>query len=135
MTRSISATRSAFAILAVPAVVAILAILAATTAPSAAAHAELERAVPAADSILAEPPAQVVLPFSQRFEPAFTKVRVVDANGREVAGGEFQVDDADPRRLRVDLPRLAPGTYQVNWRVLSIDTHISEGRFGFVVRP
>ena len=132
MTRSISAAWSAFAILAV---VAAFAALAAATAPPAAAHAELDRTVPAADSVLGEPPAQIVLQFSQRFEPAFTKVRVVDANGREVAGGEFQVDDADPRRLRVDLPRLAPGTYQVNWRVLSIDTHVSEGRFGFVVRP
>ena len=123
------------ALLAVCAVVALLAALAATTAPPAMSHAELERTVPAADSVLRDPPERLILRFSQRFEPAFTRVRVLDASRRQVAGDEVQVDAADPRQLRVDLPRLAPGAYSVHWRVLSIDTHVSEGQFGFVVRP
>jgi methionine-rich copper-binding protein CopC len=33
----------------------------------------------------------------------------------------------------VTLPPLAPGTYTVIWRVLSVDSHITEGRFTFRV--
>ena len=135
LTASAASARVLGATLEVCAVLALLAGLAATTAPPAAAHAELERTVPAAASVLREPPERLILRFSQRFEPAFTRVRVLDASRRQVAGGEVQVDEADPRQLRVDLPRLAPGAYSVHWRVLSIDTHVSEGQFGFVVRP
>jgi methionine-rich copper-binding protein CopC len=91
--------------------------------------------VPAAGSIVHEPPARLTLRFSQRFEPAFTRVKIVDASGQQVAGDTIEIDGADPRRLGVALPKLAPGAYRVHWRVLSVDTHVSEGQFGFVVRP
>jgi methionine-rich copper-binding protein CopC len=35
----------------------------------------------------------------------------------------------------VPLRPLAPGQYNVRWRVLSVDTHKTEGSFGFEVRP
>ena len=37
--------------------------------------------------------------------------------------------------LLVSLPQLAPGTYKVTWRVLSVDTHVTEGDFTFDVAP
>ena len=37
--------------------------------------------------------------------------------------------------LRVTLAPLAPGTYRVVWRVLSVDTHVTEGDFTFTVVP
>jgi methionine-rich copper-binding protein CopC len=116
------------------AVLAGLGVMLAATAPPAAAHAELERAVPAPGSILRQPPEQLVLRFSQRFEPAFTKVRVLDADNHEVPV-EIRADEADPRQLRVALPTLAPGAYRVHWRVLSVDTHVRDGQFEFFVRP
>ena len=112
-----------------------LAALAATPAPNAAAHAELVRTVPAAGSAVRESPARLTLRLSQRFEPAFSRVRVLNAQGEPVGSGEVQVDPADPRQLSVSLPRLAPGTYRVQWRVLSVDTHVSEGHLAFDVRP
>jgi methionine-rich copper-binding protein CopC len=33
----------------------------------------------------------------------------------------------------VGLKALPPGTYQVHWRVLSVDTHKTEGNFSFSV--
>jgi methionine-rich copper-binding protein CopC len=45
------------------------------------------------------------------------------------------VDRGDARILRVSLPPLSPGTYRVVWRVLSVDTHVSEGDFTFDVAP
>lgn len=113
----------------------LLAVLAVALAPHAAAHARLERAVPAAGSALRESPGHLTLWFSQRFEPAFSRVRVLDSKGEQVDNGDAQIEVDDARRLKVSLPKLAPGTYQVHWRVLSVDTHVSEGRFTFDVRP
>jgi len=47
--------------------------------------------------------------------------------------GPAQVDAASRTLLRVPLKPLAPGTYRVKWRVLSVDTHVTEGDFTFRV--
>ncbi len=102
----------------------------------ASAHARLERAVPAAGSAVRESPPQLKLWFTERLEPAFSKVQVFDRNGKQVDKGDPEVDRADAKLLRVSLPTLAPGTYRVKWRVLSVDTHVSKGDFTFnVVAP
>lgn len=113
----------------------LLAVLAATLAPHAAAHAKLERAVPAAGSAVRESPPRLTLWFSQRIEPAFSRVRVLNSRGTQVDNGDAQVDGADARMLGVSLPELAPGTYRVRWRVLSVDSHVIEGHFTFNVGP
>jgi methionine-rich copper-binding protein CopC len=113
----------------------LLAALAALPAPHAAAHAKLERTAPAAGSAVRESPAHLTLWFSQRVEPAFSEVRVLDAKGEQVNNAKAQVDRKDAKQLDVSLPRLAPGTYRVQWRVLSVDTHVVEGRFTFHVLP
>ena len=38
-------------------------------------------------------------------------------------------------QLRVPLKALPPGNYKVIWRVLSVDTHRTEGNFTFRVGP
>ena len=43
------------------------------------------------------------------------------------------MDAATPALLQVPLKPLAPGTYRVKWRVLSVDTHVTEGDFIFRV--
>jgi hypothetical protein len=30
---------------------------------------------------------------------------------------------------------LTPGTYRVSWRVVSVDTHPTEGNFTFTIKP
>lgn len=113
----------------------LLAALALMVATHVAAHAQLERAVPAAGSEVRVSPPRLTLWFSQRLESAFGKIRVLNAKGNQVDNGDSQLDVADARQLGVSLPRLAPGTYRVRWRVLSVDTHVSEGQFTFDVRP
>jgi methionine-rich copper-binding protein CopC len=108
---------------------------AALLASPAGAHAVLDYAVPAARSTLRGPPKEVMLKFSQRLEPAFSRIKVFDAKGKEVDRGDSSTDDADRSSLRVTLPPLAPGRYRVSWRVLSIDTHVSQGDFTFDVAP
>ena len=99
------------------------------------AHAFLERAVPAVGSSVHTSPTELKLWFTQRLEPAFSKVRVLDGRGKQVDSGDGRVDAADGVLLRVSLPRLTPGTYRVTWRVLSVDTHVSEGDFTFDIAP
>jgi hypothetical protein len=45
------------------------------------------------------------------------------------------MDPKYPSAMQVSLPPLPPGTYRVYWRVLSADTHVTEGDFSFVVAP
>jgi methionine-rich copper-binding protein CopC len=101
----------------------------------AGAHAFLERAVPVAGSSVHASPTELKLWFTQRVEPAFSKVRVSDGGGKQVDSGDGRVDATDRVLLRVSLPPLAPGTYRVTWRVLSVDSHVTEGDFTFDVAP
>ena len=80
-------------------------------------------------------PPQLKIWFTQRLEPAFSKVQVLDSSGKRVDNGDSRVDSADTTLLTVSLPRLSPGTYRVAWRVLSVDTHVTEGDHTFEVLP
>ncbi len=101
----------------------------------ASAHAVLERAEPLAGSRVTSSPPRVTLRFTERLEPAYSTVSVTDASGRRVDRDDSQVDPSDRAVLRVSLPPLPRGTYRVFWRVLSIDTHVSEGEYRFTVAP
>ena len=104
------------------------------TAP-ARSHAFLDHASPAVGSTVHGPPPRLELSFTQELEPAFSTVQVFDQDRRRQDKGDAKVDPRDPTRLRVSLPPLAPGRYRVEWRVLSVDTHVTEGDFTFVVAP
>jgi copper resistance protein C len=99
----------------------------------ALAHSGLQRAEPPVESTLKRPPKELKLYFSERLEPAYSRARVEDAQGARVDRDDSRVDRSNPLLLRVTLPPLAPGTYTVIWRVLSVDSHITEGRFMFRV--
>ena len=101
------------------------------TAGSAAGHAVLQRAEPRVESRLKRPPDEVKLYFSERLEPAYSALRVVNERGEQVDRRDSRVDRADPTLLRATLPPLPPGTYKVLWRVLSIDADVTDGAFTF----
>ena len=113
----------------------LIAALAAMSVSPAGAHARLERTAPAAGSTVHGSLPQLKLWFTERLEPTFSKVRVLDRTGKQVDKGDPEVDRADAKLLRVSLPKLASGTYRVQWRVLSVDTHVIEGDFTFSVAP
>jgi copper resistance protein C len=104
-------------------------------AAAAGAHAFLERADPRVGSTIRTPPTEVRLWFTERLEAAFSTVTVTNAAGQAVDTGDGRVDPAAPKQLRVSLPPLPAGTYTVLWRVLSVDTHVTEGTFHFTVAP
>jgi len=104
-------------------------------ASAAYAHAFLDHAQPAVGSTVHGPPAEVKLWFTQRLEPAFSTVRVLDSGGAQVDAKDKRVDPGDKTLLRVSLPKLAPGKYRVVWRILSVDTHPTEGDYTFEIAP
>ena len=100
---------------------------------SALAHAFLDHALPAVGSTVHESPHEIRLWFTQRLEPAFSKVRVFDNTGKQVDSGDSHVDSADPTIVATTVSSLAPGIYRVVWRIVSVDTHVTEGDFTFEV--
>jgi len=96
-------------------------------------HAFLERAEPRVGSTVKAAPTQVRVWFTEALEPAFSTLEVVNQSGDRVDLGPAQVDTARRAVLQVPLKPLAPGTYRVKWRVLSVDTHVTEGDFTFLV--
>jgi methionine-rich copper-binding protein CopC len=93
----------------------------------------LQRAEPPIESRLKRPPDEVKLYFSERIEPAYSSVRVVNDRGEQVDRRDTRVDRANPALLRATLPPLARGKYKVLWRVLSIDADVTEGAFTFTI--
>jgi copper resistance protein C len=113
------------------AVVALAALL--LGASAAWGHAFLDRAEPRVGSTVKSPPSQVRVWFNQDLEPAFSTLEVVNERGDRVDQGPAKADAANPVLLQVPLKPLRPGTYRVKWRVLSVDTHVTEGDFTFRV--
>jgi methionine-rich copper-binding protein CopC len=99
--------------------------------PAAQAHAFLDHASPPVGSAISTAPAAVTLWFTQDLEPAFSSVVVTNEVGQRVDLGNVQVPQGAPAQLQVGLRPLPPGTYTVRWRVVSVDTHPTEGTFTF----
>jgi len=102
---------------------------------AALAHAHLDHASPTVGSTVAQPPKEVSLWFTEALEAKFSTVEVRDAQGRLVQAGPATLASDNTAQLRVPLKALSPGTYKVIWRVLSVDTHRTQGDFTFRVGP
>ncbi|HEX7775572.1 MAG TPA: copper homeostasis periplasmic binding protein CopC [Parvibaculum sp.] len=108
---------------------------AALAASPAFAHARLEKADPAAGSMPAAPVAHIDLHYSEALEPHFSKAVLSDENGKPVdASSALDPEDARHLVLTPKTP-LDGGTYKVEWRVVSVDTHKTQGGFEFMVMP
>lgn len=112
-----------------------LSMLVLSIAAPAFGHALLVRAVPPAGATVSVAPHEVTLFFSEKIEPAFCRVQLLDAAGAAVATGGAHAIRGNDRALSVGVPRLSPGLYTVVWHATSADTHKTEGRFTFTVAP
>jgi methionine-rich copper-binding protein CopC len=97
---------------------------------AASAHAALDHAEPASGATVAAAPQEVTLSFTEKLEPAFSTVTVTDASGQRVDTGDTRVEGS---QMSVALRPGGSGTYHVTWRVLSVDTHKTNGSFTFQV--
>jgi copper resistance protein C len=97
------------------------------------AHAFLKDANPGVGSTIQTSPSEVRIRFTENIEPAVSSIQVFDASGKEVDKHDLHLDRFDHALLHISLPPLRAGTYKVVWRVVSVDTHVTNGNFTFRV--
>lgn len=112
------------------------ALLAGFLASAAAfAHAHLQQQTPAADSTVAASPETLTLNFSEGIETSFSGVTLTGPQQQSVATGKLARSDSSPTQLIVPLTQpLTPGTYTVDWHVVSVDGHKTKGQYHFTVK-
>jgi copper transport protein len=106
---------------------------AAAALPRARMHATLLSSEPAAKSTLATSPARIRLVFSEEIEPSLGRIRLVAPGGRVV----MLVSKGDPHDVSaliapITTP-LEPGSYRVEWRIVSEDGHPIDGAYTFAI--
>jgi methionine-rich copper-binding protein CopC len=96
-------------------------------------HAFPLRSDPRVGWTIAVSPPKITIWFDSALEPAFSTITVYNAAKQQVDKGNSRVTGADASVLEVDLPVLGSGRYHVYWKVLSKDTHVTEGDFTFAI--
>ena len=111
--------------------IVILFLIVLTGAARVEAHAFIKDAEPGVGSTVQTSPNEVRIRFTENIEPAFSSIHVFDASGKEVDKRDLHLDRSDHALLHVSLPLLGAGIYKVVWRVVSVDTHVTNGNFTF----
>ncbi len=114
---------------------AVLALALTANAGAAFAHAHLRSAVPSVDGTVSASPPEVAITFTEGVEPRFSSIEVQDSAGKRVDKQDARTSPSDNKLFIVSLPSLAPGAYTVIWHVTAVDTHKTEGTFGFTIKP
>src|SRR5258708_38174201 len=102
---------------------------------SAWAHAFIDHAEPAVGSKLASPPGAVKIWFTERLEPALSKIQVFDSRGSEVDKRDTKVERANVRLLIVSLHVIKAGEYTVTRTAGAVGTPGTKGPSGLSVSP
>jgi copper resistance protein C len=104
-----------------------------TAPPPVWAHAYPAVSVPNNGATLKEPPSEVRIQFTEAIEMAFSAVTVIGPNKEIVSQGKLRklADDS----VAIGLKPLQAGNYSVEWQVLSVDTHVTEGVLRFTIAP
>lgn len=97
----------------------------------AQAHTHLKEATPADKSVVNTPPSSVTLKFSAAAKvTALTLHKDGEAEQKLTASP----DTASPQ-VTAALPKLSPGKYSVDYRIVSADGHIMSGQLSFTFDP
>ena len=102
-----------------------------TATPPVWAHAYPAVSVPNNGATLKEPPSEVRIQFTEAIEIAFSAITVIGPNKEVVSQGKLRklADDS----VAIGLKPLQAGNYSVEWQVLSVDTHVTEGVLRFTI--
>jgi methionine-rich copper-binding protein CopC len=97
---------------------------------AAQAHAHLQAASPADQSVLSAAPTQLVLHFT---EAARLTALAIGKAGE--SSHKLPLPAGDPAaQIVVPLPPLAPGQYVVSWRAVGADGHVVPGQIQFTLQ-
>jgi methionine-rich copper-binding protein CopC len=101
------------------------------TGAIAGAHAHLHSAIPAEGSVMTAAPASIVLNFSEAARVTTAWI-TKDSEPKQKLG---PLPSQPAQKISIPLPQLAPGRYEVEWRVLSDDGHVMPGKLHFTLSP
>ena len=121
-------------------ITALLAVLALGVGATAEAHPKLLRTTPAANATV-DAPTRVMLAFSERLIGPMSGGDIIatalaghgTTAAMKVAGVTSAVIGGKSLMLTLKRP-LAPGSYRLNWHVVSVDTHRVQGTLSFKVK-
>ncbi|END6713871.1 CopC domain-containing protein YobA [Escherichia albertii] len=106
-----------------------------TTTPSVWAHAHLTHQYPAANAEVTAAPQAISLNFSEGIESGFSGAKITDSQNESINTRPAKRNEQDKNQLIIPLADpLKPGTYTVNWHVVSVDGHKTKGQYTFSVK-
>lgn len=119
-----------------PRIVTVTAFISAVfVAPSVFAHAHLKHQYPAAKAAVAASPQALTLDFSEGVEPNFSGVKITGPQESAIKTGAVKRNEKDIKQLIVPVEEpLKPGHYLVDWHVVSVDGHKTQGKYHFSVK-
>ena len=102
-------------------------------ASPALAHAQLLSSDPAPGAVLDTAPTSITLVFTEPIEISLGAIRLFDGAGNQVDIGKATHPPGHTEQVRVALGDLADGSYVVDWRVVSSDSHPVHAAYTFQV--
>lgn len=105
------------------------------TTPVVWSHAHLTHQYPAANANVTAAPQALTLNFSEGIEQCFSGVTITGPKQEAIKTRPARRNEQDKTQLIVPLDdALPPGTYTVNWHVVSVDGHKTKGQYTFSVK-
>ncbi len=98
------------------------------------AHATLTKSEPPRRASLSAPPKHIQLWFNDEIEGGYASIIVLDSDKKSVTEALPEMVPGDLTSVKLQLPEINPGRYTVEYRVLSVDGHVVESSFGFMVK-
>src|SRR5712664_2053038 len=96
---------------------------------TANAHAHLQKSSPADNSVITAAPSNLVLNFSEAARLTALSIQKDSEPEQKLK----PLPTTAAQQISVPLPPLTPGTYSVNWRVVSDDGHMMAGALHFTL--
>ena len=94
-------------------------------------HGILLESSPTHGSVLRASPDEVVLHFNAILEPSITQVNLIDLQEGLTPLGVTNVSSMNT--VVATIPPLQPGVYNVRYKVLATDGHVTEGSIRFTI--
>ncbi len=98
------------------------------------AHATLTKSDPPRRASLSAPPKHIQLWFNEEIERDYSSIIVLDSNKNSITEALPEMVPGDLKSVVLPLPEINPGRYTVEYRVFSVDGHVVESSFGFMVK-
>ncbi|PLT32010.1 copper resistance protein CopC [Bacillus sp. V5-8f] len=96
------------------------------------AHAYLVSSTPAENEILSQSPSKISLQFSEHIQSGFHSLVLLDHSGEQIKLNDAIGDDRSILEAKLK-DEIVPGTYSIQWKVVSADGHPIHGTISFSV--